>query len=174
MFNSNEEALEACLANGAIQTADTLEELADIIGFSGADRENFFATIERYNELADKGVDDDFGKNPEYLKKTAVRTSPFYSIKRSPGPLALLDGIYTTPHMEALDNDMNLIPGLYATGNVVHSMFGCDYTLNPGGISCGHAIPSGYVAGKAAVGALPDYRATYKPPTGEGTLVSPG
>ena len=173
MFNSNEEAYETCLANGAIQKADTLEELADKIGFQGADRDNFFATIKRYNELADKGVDEDFGKNPEYLVKTAVRNGPFYSIKRSPGPLALLDGVYSTPKMEALDDDMNIIPGLYVSGNVVHSMFGCDYTLNPGGISCGHAIASGYVAGKAAADKLPDYKSYYKAPSGEGNLVTP-
>ena len=172
-FNSNQEAYDACLKNGAIKKADTLEEIADIIGFQGNDRTNFFATIKRYNELADKGIDEDFGKNPDYLVKTAVRNGPFYSIKRSPGPLALIDGVYSTPKMEVLDNDMNVIPGLFASGNVVHSMFGCDYTISPGGISCGHAISSGYVAGKASVGKLPDYKSYYKAPTGEGTLVAP-
>jgi fumarate reductase flavoprotein subunit len=114
-----------------------------------------------------------FGKRGDYLAKTAVRVPPFYSIKRSPGPLALLDGVYTTPVMEALDNDMNIIPGLYATGNVTRGMFGCDYTLNPGGISCGHALASGYIAGKQIIGKLPNYKSYYKEIAGVGTPVYP-
>jgi hypothetical protein len=60
-FNTNEEGLEVCLANGAIMQADTLEEVADNIGFEGKDRETFFETVKHYNELCDKGVDEDFG-----------------------------------------------------------------------------------------------------------------
>jgi predicted flavoprotein YhiN len=76
--------------------------------------------------------------------------------------------------MEAFDESMNIMPGLYVSGNVVHSMFGCDYTLNPGGISCGHAIASGYVAGKAIVDKLPNYKSYYKPISGTGTPVVSG
>lgn len=173
-FNTNEEALEACLSNGAILKADSLDELAANMGFEGADKETLFATIERYNELAEKGVDEDFGKNPEYLKLTAIKEPPYYSIKRAAGPLALLDGIYATARMEAYDNDMNIIPGLYVVGNVAHGMFNVDYSIDPGGISCGRALSSGYIAGKAVVDALPDYKAYQQDVSDKENAINPG
>ena len=172
-YNTLEEGLEGGLESGAVKMANSLEELADNLGFEGEARETLFATIERYNELVDLGEDLDFGKNPEYLKKTPVKEPPFYSIKRSPGPLGLLDGVFCTAKMEALDENLSIIPGLYVTGNVSHGMFGCDYTISVGGISCGRAFSTGYIAGKAAVDKLPDYKSYYQEPTGEGIQVVP-
>ena len=56
--------------------ADTIEELADKMGFTGADKDNFVATVARYNELYDKQNDEDFGKPASRL--SAIRTAPFY------------------------------------------------------------------------------------------------
>ena len=153
--------------------ANTLDELADNIGFEGQARETLFKTIERYNELIDLGDDLDFNKNPEYLAKTPVKNPPFYSIKRTPGPLGLPSGIYVNDKMQAFDNDMNIIEGLYGLGNVTHGMFGCDYTISVGGISCGRAFSTGYIAGKAVVDALPDYKSYYKAPSGTLPLIEP-
>ena len=56
-----DEAIEA----GALFKCDTLDELADKMGFTGAAKDTFLATVERYNELYDKQNDEDFGK-PAY------------------------------------------------------------------------------------------------------------
>lgn len=173
-YTTNEEGLEGALKSGAMMKADSLEELADNMGFEGEARETLFKTIERYNELIDLGEDLDFGKNPEYLKKTPVKEPPFYSVKRTPGPLGLLDGVYCNNKMQALDEDFGVVEGLFVAGNVGHGMFGCDYTISVGGISCGRAFSSGYVAGKAAVDKLPDYKSYYQPPTGAGMQIHPG
>ena len=173
-YTTNEEGLEGALATGAMMKADSLDELADNMGFEGDARETLFNTIERYNELVDLGEDLDFGKNPEYLKKTPVKEPPFYSVKRTPGPLGLLDGVFCNNKMQALDEDFGVIEGLYVAGNVGHGMFGCDYTISVGGISCGRAFSSGYVAGKAAVDKLPDYKSYYRAPTGAGMQIHPG
>lgn len=173
-YTTNEEGLEGALKSGAMMKADSLEELADNMGFEGEARETLFATIKRYNELVDQGEDLDFGKNAEYLVKTAVKEPPFYSVKRTPGPLGLLDGVFCNNKMQALDEDFGVIDGLYVAGNVGHGMFGCDYTISVGGISCGRAFSSGYVAGKAVVDKLPDYKSYYKPPAGEGMQIHPG
>ena len=53
-----DEAIEA----GALFKCDTLDELADKMGFTGAAKDTFLATVERYNELYDKQNDEDFGK----------------------------------------------------------------------------------------------------------------
>ncbi len=67
-----DEAIEA----GALFKCDTLDELADKMGFTGADKDTFLATVARYNELYDKQNDEDFGK-PAY-RLSAIRTAPFY------------------------------------------------------------------------------------------------
>ena len=54
--------LEQYEGEGLIMKADTIEELADKMGFTGADKDNFVATVARYNELYDKQNDEDFGK----------------------------------------------------------------------------------------------------------------
>ena len=51
-----DEAIEA----GALFKCDTLDELADKMGFTGAAKDTFLATVERYNELYDKQNDEDF------------------------------------------------------------------------------------------------------------------
>ena len=57
-------------------TADTLEELA---AQTGMDAAKLSAAVARYNELAVKGVDDDFGKNAELM--SSVDSAPYYAIR---------------------------------------------------------------------------------------------
>ena len=61
---------------GVFFKADTIEELADKLGFTGEAKDTFLATVDRYNELYDKQNDEDFGK-PAY-RLSAIRTAPFY------------------------------------------------------------------------------------------------
>ena len=61
---------------GVFFKADTIDELADKLGFTGEAKDTFLATVERYNELYDKQNDEDFGK-PAY-RLSAIRTAPFY------------------------------------------------------------------------------------------------
>ena len=56
--------------------ADTLEELAQRAGMDAQTLKN---TVERYNELCRAGEDQDFGKNPIYLKP--LESGPFYAVK---------------------------------------------------------------------------------------------
>ena len=47
---------------GVFFKADTIEELADKLGFTGEAKDAFLANVDRYNELYDKQNDEDFGK----------------------------------------------------------------------------------------------------------------
>ena len=149
-LGGDDPGIEAAVEQGSVVKADTIDELLDKLGFEGKNKDNAIASIERYQELVEKGVDDDFQKNPEYLVKTPVKTPPFYGIPRCPANLAMLDGFVCTPTMQLIDADREYIPGLYGCGNTVGNFFGVDYTLTVGGISIGHAIGSGFVAGKNA------------------------
>lgn len=57
---------------------DTIAELSEKLGLPADQLE---ATVERYNELYDKGVDEDFGK--EAHRMSAIRTAPFYGAKNT-------------------------------------------------------------------------------------------
>jgi hypothetical protein len=107
------------------------------------------------------------------LQYTAIKEAPFYSIMRQPMLLTLPDGIFTSSQMEALDEDLVPIPGLYCTGNVSHGMFGPDYPVYPPGFSLARAASSGMVAGKAILDKMPEYKSYAKPLSGEGIEVSP-
>ena len=59
------------------------------------------ATVERYNELYDKGVDEDFGK--EAHRMSALRTAPFYGAKNCGYILCTMDGIQIDLNMNAVE-----------------------------------------------------------------------
>ena len=129
---------------------ETLDELADNLGLSGEAKENFLASIERYNELCEKGVDEDFGKDA-FLMDPIV-TPPFYAsvIDSSEFKLGLveLSGLVTDGNQQVLDYDDNPIPGLYATGNSCGGRFALQYCTPIAGISIGWATTMGKIVGE--------------------------
>ena len=97
---------------GALVRADSIGELAQKIGIPEA---TLSETINRYNELAEKGVDEDFGKESFRLSKVA--TPPFAAITLGGQMLCTLDGLSIDDTGNVLDEDGNPIEGLYAAGN---------------------------------------------------------
>ena len=123
---------------GCFFKADTLEELADKLGFTGTDKETFLATVERYNELYDKQHDDDFGKPASRL--SAIKTAPFYGCWLGASLLCSMQGITITPNCEAKDDNNDPIPGLYVTGDMSGSFFANNYPCVMGGTACGRTM----------------------------------
>lgn len=147
---SAEEVWAAGLKTGTVVQAKTIEELADTIGVP---QKALVATVNRYNELVAKGVDEDFGKNPAYLAVTGITQAPFFAIKRRPGLMGVVGGgVLVDTQLRVLTESGQPIPGLYAAGNVAGGFYGNDYTqLVPGG-SLGRATTFGYLAGRFAAG----------------------
>ena len=120
-------------------SAETVEELAEKMG---ADPETLAATVTRYNELCDKGVDEDFGKPSEYLTKLE---GPYYAIQMNPVLTVTFGGINTDTASHVLDKEGNVIGGLYAAGETAFvGIFGSEYP------SCGVAIGSSVHYGRLA------------------------
>ena len=59
--------------------ANTLDELADFLGYKGTAKETWLRSIERYNQMCSAGVDTDFAKDPQTL--FAIDEPPFYANK---------------------------------------------------------------------------------------------
>ncbi len=106
-------------------------------------------TVERYNELCDRGEDLDFGKAAKYMQP--VDTAPFYAIQRKYMVSAILGGLIVDDQGHCLDTEGNIISGLFATGNCSGNFYGrYDYSLSTMGLSVGRCLTAGYLCGKAA------------------------
>ena len=123
---------------GDVLKADTLEELADLMLFEGQDKENFLATVERYNELFDKQEDEDFYKEPYRL--SAIRKPPFYAAHPGGRLLTSLDGIRINADCQALTKDYEPIAGLYCCGDCSGSVFAGCYPDQLHGFACGRTM----------------------------------
>ena len=123
---------------GCFFKADTLEELADKLGFTGTDKETFLATVERYNELYDQQNDEDFGK-PAY-RLSAIRKAPFYGCWLGASLLTTEQGIAINENCQALDTNNEPMPGLYITGDMSGSFFANNYPCLMAGVACGRTM----------------------------------
>ena len=129
-----DEAIEA----GALFQCDTIEELADKLGFTGEAKDTFLSTIDRYNELYDNQNDADFGK-PAY-RLSAIRQAPFYGCWLGASLLCTEQGIAINEKGQALDNDNKPMPGLYITGDMSGSFFANNYPCLMAGVAMGRTL----------------------------------
>ena len=123
---------------GCFFKADTIEELADKLGFTGEAKDTFLATVDRYNELYDQQNDEDFGK-PAY-RLSAIRKAPFYGCWLGASLLCTEQGIAINEKGQALDNDNKPMPGLYVTGDMSGSFFANNYPCLMAGVSMGRTL----------------------------------
>ena len=131
---------------GIVVKADTLEELAELIGVDSA---TFVETIEKFNEAVKTGVDPEFNRasfggdfiNPD--GNPGIFEAPFYAGPRTPSAHITKGGLKVNTSAEVIGTDGNAIPGLYAAGEVT------------GGRTVAgllEAMTSGRTAGKTVMG----------------------
>jgi succinate dehydrogenase/fumarate reductase flavoprotein subunit len=144
-----------------VTRADTVRELAGQLGLP-ADRVT--GTVKHFNDGAWAGIDPDFGRgqsafdrfpggrmlDPDSPFSTlgAVQTAPFFAVEVQSSLLGTKGGPRTDREGRVLDVDGDVIPGLYAAGNVMASPTGMVY----GGAGATLAVAGvfGLLAGRAA------------------------
>ena len=143
--------LEAAVADGRALKADTLEELvAKIYPDDTAAQQTALDSIQRYNELAKAGYDEDFHKPASRM--WAVENGPFYADKFTTALLLVcIGGLESDEDCHTFDADRNVIPGLYVAGNIQGNRFATEYPIGLKGVSHSMAMYYGYVAGKNAL-----------------------
>lgn len=143
--------LEAAVADGRAVKADTLEELvAKIYPDDTAAQQTALGSIQRYNELAKAGYDEDFHKPASRM--WAVENGPFYADKFTTALLLVcIGGLESDEDCHTFDADRNVIPGLYVAGNIQGNRFATEYPIGLKGVSHSMAMYYGYVAGKNAL-----------------------
>lgn len=142
---------------GPIQRAESLGQLAAKIGVPA---ETLEATVNRHNELARRGHDDDFGKGDTAFGRFfgdglsnspnlhPIEHGPYYAVPIWPGDIGTKGGIVIDKDGQALRSDGTVIPGLFACGNATASVMGDTY---PGG---GGTIAPAMVLGYSAANRL--------------------
>lgn len=151
--------LKPWIENGYLTVDDTLEGLARKCGI---DPEGFAQEVERFNQFAAKGVDEDFQRGASVHNQTMgdpnnkpnaslgpIERGPFYAVKIWPLDVGTSGGLVTDEYARVVREDGSVIPGLYAAGNITAPVVGHSY---PGaGASIGGGIAFGYVAARHAM-----------------------
>ena len=131
------------IEKGWIIKADTIEELAEQIG---RDPVELQATIDRYNEMCEKGVDEDFGRDPATM--APIEKAPFYAVSITPTLVATTGGAKRDTDGRVLDWNENPIPGLYEAGELGSYVS----NLYQNGVFLSEAMLSGRTAAQTAFG----------------------
>lgn len=131
----------------AIITADSVGELAEKLNIPA---DKLQKTIDDYNNYCDHGKDREFFKNPDYLHKLTGEggylVGKFYS-----GAYGTVGGVKIDENCQVLDDEDQVIPGLYSAGSDANTIYADSYNFTLSGNTMGFAVNSGRIAGLEAV-----------------------
>ena len=127
-------------AEGYLLIADTLEEMAAKIGCPAEDLQ---ATIDAFNAAVDAGADE-FGRK---LYSTKLTKGPWIACARVACVHHTMGGIEINENTEVVDVNGNVIPGLYAAGEVTGGLHGANRL---GGNAIVDFVVFGKLAGETA------------------------
>ncbi|KGR83611.1 MULTISPECIES: FAD-dependent oxidoreductase [Lysinibacillus] len=138
---------------GVAKSAKTIEELARQMDVP---TESLVATVNRFNDFARNGHDDDFYRgdsaydnyygdptlpNPNLAE---IKKAPFYALRLYPGDIGTKGGLVVDEYARVIKENGEPIEGLYASGNCSASIMGETY---PGpGATIGPGMTLSYVA----------------------------
>jgi len=126
-------------------SADTIEGLAEAMGVDAATLQ---ATIDRYNQIPEAGVDADFGK--DVANVTPITQAPFYATRVYVCTGGTIGGVKTNSNYQVLREDGSVIGGLYAGGETSNrEMYAYAYSSGSG---VGYALASGHAIGQHIMG----------------------
>lgn len=139
--------IESSYKGRELYAANSWEELAEKIGIPA---ESLVATVERYNELCTAGVDEDFGKHPNFMY--ALTEPPFCASPcvAGTGASQTMGGIRTDGDCAVIRPDGSVIEGLWCAGNCQGGRFFGAYETPINAISHGFALTHGLHAGAQA------------------------
>ncbi|MCL2559390.1 MAG: FAD-dependent oxidoreductase [Turicibacter sp.] len=126
---------------GRVFLADTVAEVAEL---AGLDPDVVVAEVERFNEFAAAGYDEDFGR---VVFDNDLADGPFIIRVLSPSTHYTNGGLITTTDARVLGVDGEVIPNLFAAGEVMGGIHGGNRL---GGNAVAEAFVFGRIAGEMA------------------------
>ena len=130
--------------------AQTLDELIDMVCDDDKIKAQIKKSIERYNELCAKGMDEDFGRDAKLM--FPIKDGPFYCDVKVPTigwMMCTCGGLVINEEQQCLDEYFRPIKGLFASGNCASGRFGTEYFTPTPGVSLGTVITLGRECGKS-------------------------
>ncbi len=124
---------------------ETIEGLA---GRVNMDPEVLVETVDNYNAGVDAGVDE-FGRPGDYLTMK-IGDGEYYLVEQKPRYATTMGGLVINEQLQVEDADGNVIPGLYAAGEIVGGVMGSN---SPSGANNGWALTSGKLAAESVANA---------------------
>lgn len=147
--NWTREVVAEEVANGHVVEADTLEELAEVLGLP---QEAFLGEMERYNDFALSGEDRDFLKARTFLDP--LDRPPFYGAVLRPRTVCWTGyGPRIDADARVLDQRGRPIGGLLAAGECTGGILGETYVGS--GNQYANCLVFGRIAGQVAAGVSP-------------------
>lgn len=139
--------IEAAVAEGRCLKADTIDEL--LAKIDGMNAQVAKESIERYNQLAKAGSDEDFGKSSQRM--FALENGPFYAAECGVAlTLANLGGLESDSDCHVYNTERQVISGLYVAGAPQGGRFNVQYPISLKGLSAGMCMVFGKIAGENA------------------------
>ena len=133
--------IQGYIKKGYTVTGATYEELGEAMGVDAA---AFAETMEKWNGYVEAKNDPDFGRtsfaNP-------LNTAPYYAVKVTAGVHHTMGGLKINANTEVLNEKGEVIPGLFAAGEVTGGVHGANRL---GGNAVADFTVFGRIAGKAA------------------------
>ncbi len=114
----------------------------------GIDPDKLEETIEDYNDLCDRGWDDQFFKRHEFLRPITGKGG-YLAMRFYVSAYGTLGGVRINKYCEVLDPKFKPIPGLYSAGTDANMIYGDSYNFYLPGNTMGFALNSGRMAGEA-------------------------
>ena len=138
--------IQGYIKKGYTVTGSTYEELGEAMGVDAA---AFAETMEKWNGYVEAKNDPDFGRtsfaNP-------LNTAPYYAVKVTAGVHHTMGGLKINANTEVLNEKGEVIPGLFAAGEVTGGVHGANRLG-------GNAVADFTVFGRIAGAAASDYAA---------------
>lgn len=133
--------IQGYVDKGYAEKGETYEELAKAMEM---DEKTFASTMDEWNKCVESKKDEKFNRTTFADK---LDTAPYYAIKVQPGVHHTMGGLVIDTNTEVLDTDNNVIPGLFAAGEVTGGVHGANRL---GGNAVADFVVFGRIAGTQA------------------------
>lgn len=145
-LRDNLKAIESYVTAGIVEEGATIEELA---GKIEVDPAVLAETLTTWNAAVAAQSDAEFERNTGMDHD--LSTAPYYAIKIAPGVHHTMGGVKINTSCEVINTDGEVIPGLFAAGEVTGGIHGANRI---GGNAVADIVVFGRIAGESAVAAV--------------------
>lgn len=130
--------IDDLLASGQVVKGETIEELAKNLGLDPAVVKD---TVDKWNKMCKDNNDPEFGRTI-FMENVWLDEGPYYASPRTPSIHHTMGGVQVDVNLHVLDTKGQIIPGLFAAGEVVGGVHGSNRlgaNAIPDALSNGHA-----------------------------------